>query len=107
MLIDNPLIMAAVYLVAANVFTFALFAYDKWCAQNDRWRVRESTLLIWAAIGGALGACLAMGIFHHKTLHLKFKFGVPILLCLQIFLVACAALVYTNPENLIGKIFGG
>ena len=73
-------IYLAGYLVAVNVVTFALFGYDKYCAQHDKWRVRESTLLIWSAVGGALGAGLAMTLCHHKTLHLKFKFGVPLLL---------------------------
>lgn len=89
------------YLVAVNVVTFALFGYDKWCAQHDRWRVRESTLLIWAAMGGTIGAGAAMEIFHHKTLHLKFKFGVPLLLFAQIILIGLFA---TNPDNIIGKL---
>lgn len=91
----------AAYLVAVNVVTFALFAYDKYCAQHDKWRVRESTLLFWAAIGGSLGAGLAMEIYHHKTLHAKFKFGVPILLFLQILI---AALAVTNPGGIVEKI---
>ena len=80
-------IYLAGYLVAVNAVTFALFGYDKYCAQHDKWRVRESTLLIWSAVGGALGAGIAMEIFRHKTLHLKFKFGVPLLLFVQIFLI--------------------
>ena len=93
--------MPATYLVVVNVLTFALFAYDKWCAQHDRWRVRESTLLIWSALGGALGAGTAMEIFHHKTLHAKFKFGVPVLLFLQIILIG---LLLLNPNNIFGKL---
>ena len=89
------------YFVMANVITFALFAYDKYCAQHDKWRVRESTLLIWAAIGGTIGAVAAMEICHHKTLHLKFKYGVPLLLFLQIILVC---LLYFNPGNILEKI---
>lgn len=83
---ENFLIVVA-YFFAVNVITFALFAYDKYCAKNSKWRVRESTLLTWAAIGGSLGAGVAMKIYRHKTLHSKFKFGVPILLFLQILLV--------------------
>ena len=47
------------------------------------------TLLFMAAIGGSLGALFGMKIFHHKTLHLKFRLGVPLLLILQV-----AALIY-------------
>lgn len=91
------------YFFMANVITFALFAYDKYCAQHDKWRVKESTLLIWAAIGGTFGAIAAMEICHHKTLHLKFKYGVPLLLFLQIILIC---LIYFNPGNILEKILG-
>lgn len=99
---EEKFLFAGAYLVAVNVVTFALFAYDKYCAQHDKWRVRESTLLFWAAIGGSIGAGLAMNIFHHKTLHLKFKFGVPFLLFAQIILIG---VLLTNPANILGKIF--
>ena len=94
--------IAGVYYLAVNVITFALFAYDKWCAKHDRWRVKESTLLFWAAIGGGVGAFLAMDIFHHKTLHLKFKLFVPFFLFLHIFFIA---IILTNPGNIVDKIF--
>ena len=94
-------IFLATYLAAVNVGAFALFGYDKYCATHDKWRVRESTLLIWAAIGGALGAGIAMEFFRHKTLHLKFKFGVPLLLFVQIFLIG---VLVTNPGNIVGRL---
>lgn len=51
----------------------------------------ELTLLGLAAIGGSVGALVAMKLFHHKTLHLKFKYGVPLILALQV-----AGLVYLH-----------
>ncbi len=98
---SDKFLIAGIYLGVVNVVTFALFAYDKYCAQHDRWRVRESTLLFWSAIGGALGAGIAMEICRHKTLHLKFKFGVPLLLFVQIILIG---LLLTNPGNIVGKL---
>ena len=99
---EEKFLVAGAYLVAVNVVTFALFAWDKYCATHGKWRVRESTLLFWAAIGGSLGAGVAMEICHHKTLHLKFKFGVPLLLFLQIILIG---VLLTTPGNILGKIF--
>ena len=90
------------YFLITNFITFGLFAYDKYCAQHDKWRVRESTLLFWSMIGGTVGAISAMEIFHHKTLHLKFKYGIPLLFFLQIILIG---LIYFNPGNIIEKIF--
>ena len=89
---QEKILMAVAYLAAVNVITFALFAYDKYCAKNNKWRVSEFTLLFWAAIGGSLGAGAAMEICRHKTLHLKFKFGVPILFFLQIILIGFAVM---------------
>ncbi len=97
---EKFLILAA-YLVAVNVVTFAIFAYDKYCAQHDKWRVSEFMLLMWTAIGGSVGAGAAMEICHHKTLHLKFKFGVPILLFLHIILIG---VFVVNPDNIVEKI---
>lgn len=93
---NNFLIMGG-SLIAVNVVTFALFAYDKYCAQHDKWRVRESTLLFWSTIGGAVGAYAAMLIFHHKTLHLKFKLGVPLLLFVQIVVFGLLLLNLSPP----------
>ena len=54
-------------------------------------RVPELTLLGLAAIGGSVGVLMAMKLFHHKTLHLKFKYGVPLILLLQV-----AGLIYLH-----------
>ncbi len=98
---QEKFLFAGAYLLVVNVLTFALFAWDKYCATHDKWRVRESTLLFWSAIGGALGAGAAMEICHHKTLHLKFKFGVPFLLFVQIILIG---VLLFNPGNIIEKL---
>ena len=100
---QEKFLIAGAYLLVVNVVTFALFAWDKYCATHGKWRVRESTLLFWAAIGGSLGAGAAMEICHHKTLHLKFKFGVPLLLFLQIILIG---VLLVNPGNVLEKILG-
>ena len=92
---QEKFLIPAAYLVAINVVTFALYAYDKYCAQHGKWRVRESTLLIFAIIGGSIGAVAAMEIFRHKTLHLKFKFGVPLIFFLQAVLIG---MLVMNPE---------
>ena len=48
----------------------------------------EIRLLGLAALGGSAGALLAMFLFRHKTKHLKFTIGVPVILGLQIFVGA-------------------
>jgi len=69
-----------IYLVTVNIVAFAAYGIDKLKAKAGAWRISEATLLLLAAIGGALGAWLGMQLFRHKTQHLKFKYGVPALL---------------------------
>ncbi len=50
-------------------------------------RISEATLLMLAVIGGSIGALLGMKVWHHKTLHKKFKYGLPLILIIQIALI--------------------
>ena len=73
-----------IYLLVINVATFLTFGIDKWKARNNRWRLREAALLGLAVLGGSIGAWLGMRVWHDKTLHRKFKYGVPLILLVQI-----------------------
>lgn len=75
------------YLLLINAAGLALMLVDKWKAKKNRWRVRESTLLLIAALGGSVGSLLGMYLFRHKTLHLKFTLGIPLILAGQCLLV--------------------
>lgn len=76
----------AFYLVLVNLTAFMLFGIDKRKAKKARWRISEATLLMLAAIGGSVGAWAGMKVWHHKTLHKKFRWGIPALLIGQIAL---------------------
>ena len=80
------------YLAAINIVAFFLYGIDKWKARHDKWRITEARLLSVALLGGSVGALLGMKIWHHKTLHNKFRFGLPLILCLH--LAIAVALVY-------------
>ena len=69
-----------------NIIAFALYGIDKHKARRGKWRIPEHTLLVIAAIGGSVGAWCGMKIWHHKTMHLKFRYGVPTILISQIVL---------------------
>ena len=60
---------------------------DKLKAKRGAWRIPEATLLGIAAVGGSIGALIGMYLFRHKTRHLKFTLGLPLILCLQIGLL--------------------
>ena len=74
------------YLLIINAAGFLLMLADKWKAKKNRWRIRESTLLLVAALGGSLGSLAGMYLFRHKTLHLKFTLGIPLILAGQCFI---------------------
>ena len=87
--IGSPWGLLACWLVLINLVTFLVFGLDKWKAKrkekNDKVRrVPEKTLFLLAALGGSVGALLGMRAFRHKTLHKAFRFGVPVILALQI-----------------------
>ena len=99
------------YLIAINIVTFLVYGIDKWRSTSGRilckqsvasaeWlptghkkakrgvrRISEATLLILAVIGGSIGALLGMKVWHHKTMHKKFKYGLPLILLAQIALI--------------------
>ena len=74
------------YLLIINAAGFLLMLVDKWKAKKNRWRIRESTLLIVAALGGSIGSLAGMYLFRHKTQHLKFTLGIPLILAAQCIL---------------------
>ncbi len=76
--------MLIYYLLAVNVLTFIVYGVDKWKARRGHWRVPEATLMGLAALGGSVGAWLAMQLFRHKTQKKKFRYGVPLLFVLQV-----------------------
>ena len=73
-------------LVAVNLVSFTLYGLDKLKAKKGLWRIKESTLLLIAALGGSVGALLGMEVFRHKTKHWQFKVLVPVFFILHIAL---------------------
>lgn len=73
-----------IILLVINVITFFTYGIDKWKAKHGKWRISEATLLLLALLGGSIGAWLGMKEWHHKTMHLKFKYGVPAIFFIEI-----------------------
>ena len=82
-----------VYLVIVNAAGFLFMLIDKRKAQKNLWRISERSLMSIAVFGGSVGVLLGMYAFRHKTKHLKFTIGVPVILAVQI-LIAVFTLVY-------------
>jgi uncharacterized membrane protein YsdA (DUF1294 family) len=80
------------YFIIINTATFFLFGADKQRAKKHRWRIPERVLLGCSLLGGALGGCLGMMTFRHKTKHLSFRICLPLFLILDA--VAFGLLLY-------------
>ena len=76
------------YLLAINAVTFIVYGIDKYKAKKAKWRISEATLLLLAVLGGSIGAWMGMKVWPHKTMHKKFKYGIPAILLIQIALMA-------------------
>ena len=75
------------YLAVISLFAVTLTLHDKSAAKKRRWRVKESTLMIVAALGGSLAMLLTMFLVRHKTKHAKFMVGIPAIIALQVAVV--------------------
>ena len=82
------------YLVIINIAAFIAFGIDKWRAQNNAWRIPEATLFLLAIVGGSIGAEIGMHVWHHKTKHLSFIIGIPVILLLQVVLFVLVTRVF-------------
>ena len=75
------------YALVVNLIAFCMMGIDKRKARRKAFRIPESTLFIMALIGGSIGAIAGMYLFRHKTRHLKFSLGLPLILAVQIGLL--------------------
>lgn len=76
-----------VYLLIVNALGFILMLVDKIKAKKNLWRIPEATLFLVAAIGGSIGSILGMYTFRHKTKHVSFLLGMPLILAVQIVII--------------------
>ncbi len=74
------------YLLIINAIAFLLMLVDKQKAKKNLWRIPEATLMTSALLGGSIGALIGMYTVRHKTKHLKFTLGIPLILAAQIAL---------------------
>lgn len=77
------------YLLIVNAAALLLMLADKWKAQQKDRRIRENVLIGAAIIGGSIGVWAGMYLFRHKTRHLKFTLGIPIIFAVQILIGMC------------------
>lgn len=83
-----------IYLVIMNIIGFLIMLIDKKKAKYGKWRIRENTLFIVAALGGGIGTIAGMYTFRHKTKKMKFTIGMPTILIAEIVLIVYVIIKY-------------
>ena len=78
--------LVLLYLIIINAVGFLLMLADKLKAKRGVWRIPEATLMAIAAMGGSIGSLAGMYCLRHKTRHIKFTLGIPLILIAQILL---------------------
>lgn len=78
----------AIYLIIINIIAFALMGIDKKRARNKEWRISEATLFVTALLFGSLGSNIGMRVFHHKTKHWYFVIFMPLIMVVQVVILA-------------------
>ena len=85
--VGNPWGLLALWLAVINLAAFVMFGVDKWKAKRPgARRIPERNLFLTAIAGGSVGAWLGMKVWHHKTLHKSFRFGIPAIFICQVLL---------------------
>ena len=74
------------YLIIMNLFTLVAYVMDKQKAKKGKWRIPEKTLLLLTALGGSIGALIGVFGIRHKSKHVKFVIGVPVLFAIHVVL---------------------
>lgn len=85
--LNKFLLILLAYLAIVNLVSFSLMGLDKKKARDKKYRLSEKNLLTWVIIGGSLGGFIGMHIFRHKTKHLQFKFGFPLILLVHLLIL--------------------
>ena len=83
---ENPVwAIIAIYVAVISVISVFVCIYDKVISKrnNVKLRIPEKTLLILSALGGSVAMFICMLIIRHKTKHVKFMLGIPIIMVLQ------------------------
>lgn len=76
--------LLSIYLLIINAIAFCLMLIDKYKARKNLWRIPEATLISTALLGGSIGTLIGMYTVRHKTRHIKFTVGIPLILLAQI-----------------------
>jgi uncharacterized membrane protein YsdA (DUF1294 family) len=104
MQLDQPVTLLSIFLLL-NLVVFCIYWWDKQAAIEGAWRVRESTLLMLAFIGGSFGAITAQRVLRHKTRKEPFRTILALIVSLHVVLVTFLAGIWLlAPEGTLAAM---
>ena len=73
------------YFLIISLISIVVCIYDKKISKKNRVELRtpEKTLLLLSALGGSVAMFITMLIVRHKTKHIKFMLGIPLIIVIQ------------------------
>ena len=83
----NAFLFFLIYIGVISLISMIVTVSDKAKSRKGQWRVPEKTLLILSALGGSLAMYITMQIIRHKTRHIKFMLGIPIIMFFQAIVI--------------------
>ena len=89
---------ALIYLAVISLIAIIVTVADKSKARRNKWRVPEAALLGISALGGSVAMFITMLLIRHKTKHVKFMLGIPLIIALQI--AAIVVIIIKFPDIL-------
>ena len=91
------------YIIVVSICSIIVCIYDKKISKrnNVKLRIPEKSLFIWSAVGGSVAMYITMKIMRHKTKHVSFMVGIPVIFVLQVALMV--ALIYFG---ILPSLFG-
>ncbi|MED1469314.1 DUF1294 domain-containing protein [Neobacillus cucumis] len=90
---EGNTLLLVVYIIM-NVAGLIIMWEDKQRAIHHKYRIQEKTLWLVALFGGAIGATMGMQLYRHKTKHVQFKIGFPLLAVIEFILMLYLFLKY-------------
>ena len=76
-----------IYLIIISIIAVIVTIHDKHAAIKGNRRVKENTLLLISALGGAPAMYLTMLLIRHKTQKPKFMLGIPLILIAELAII--------------------
>lgn len=77
------------YIAIISLISVVVCIYDKKISKKNRVELRtpEKTLMLLSALGGSVAMFITMQIIRHKTKHVKFMLGIPLIIIVQAVIV--------------------